>query len=398
MFFQTTASAVNGCFLRYEPVANNLLLLNDAGGGWAGTGTPGTSATIQNSQCIVDIGASSRQMSGNTVFLSVAVTFKPAFAGTKTVWTETLTTGWTWSGAANRGSWNVAAPPGGNWLTPAAGMGPAQSFAVLRTDMAGLANTSAVTWMAGVSTATSNACQVRYNLAANTLELLNDAGTAPVASQMPGTPGTQQNSQCTLDAGASSRTQTGSTLVLHLAITFKPAFYGVKNLYLRWMNSASVWSAWESRGAWVAASAAMAPSVVPVSGAGSTQTFTFYYADPNGIAATQAVMPMFAAAAAVANSCYIRYEPATNTLRLLNDAATGWAGSAAVGTSVLLQNTQCSFNPATVTRSFVGNSLALALPVTFKPAFAGSKTTYFESLSTAGVWSGLQVLGTWVVP
>ncbi|MBZ5609140.1 MAG: hypothetical protein LAP38_12835 [Acidobacteriia bacterium] len=64
-------------------------------------------------------------------------------------------------------------------------------------------------------------------------------------------------------------------------------------------------------------------------------------------------------------------------------------------TSNTLQNSQCSLNVASATVSLNGNSLTLNLPLTFKPAFAGSKTVYSVALDSAGPWSGWQSRGSW---
>ncbi len=76
----------NACYLAFVPssaTSGSLLLVNDAGaagGPYAGLVLPGSSS-IQNSQCIVDGSASSVTTNGNTLTLTLAITFNHAFSG-----------------------------------------------------------------------------------------------------------------------------------------------------------------------------------------------------------------------------------------------------------------------------------------------------------------------------
>ena len=70
----------------YDRAANTLNLLNDAGTAWT-SGTVGSGGTLQNSQCAIALGSSTtRAVSGNTLTLNLAMTFKPAFAGAKNIY------------------------------------------------------------------------------------------------------------------------------------------------------------------------------------------------------------------------------------------------------------------------------------------------------------------------
>jgi len=78
------------CYLAYVASNNSLLLVDDAGdagGPFAGNmvlnGAPGT---IQNSQCLVSGLGSSAVSSGNTLTLTLNITFTSAFAGGRVVW------------------------------------------------------------------------------------------------------------------------------------------------------------------------------------------------------------------------------------------------------------------------------------------------------------------------
>jgi hypothetical protein len=62
----------------------SLLLVDDAGD--AGGPFASGATTIQNSQCSMNVAGSSFTKNGNTLTLSLNITFKPAFAGNRVIW------------------------------------------------------------------------------------------------------------------------------------------------------------------------------------------------------------------------------------------------------------------------------------------------------------------------
>ncbi|MEK7755471.1 MAG: hypothetical protein AAB654_26335, partial [Acidobacteriota bacterium] len=73
------------------------------------TMTLGSSGTLQNSQCAINVGASSISGSDNTLTLNLAITFKPAFVGARNIYTYVLDTARkiSHSGWIQAGSWTV---------------------------------------------------------------------------------------------------------------------------------------------------------------------------------------------------------------------------------------------------------------------------------------------------
>jgi len=74
------------CYVAYAAATNSLLLvddLGDAGGPFAGTMVLNGQGSIQNSQCLITGAGSSVQSSGNTLTLTLNVTFQSAFAGNR---------------------------------------------------------------------------------------------------------------------------------------------------------------------------------------------------------------------------------------------------------------------------------------------------------------------------
>jgi hypothetical protein len=102
----------------------------------------------------------------------------------------------------------------------------------------------------GATLAAAGTCYLYFSRAANLIYLATDAGSFG-ASLTVGSAGTMQNSQCTVDAGASSVLMSGNTLTVNLALSFKPAFTGAKNVYMEAQN-ATLDSSWVLRGTWMA--------------------------------------------------------------------------------------------------------------------------------------------------
>ena len=85
----------------------------------------------------------------------------------------------------------------------------------------------------------------------------------------------------------------------------------------------------------------VAESASPASGSGSSQTFQFTYRDANGYEEMAWVFALFHTQLTQAGGCYIQYNHAQNTLRLMDDAASAWLGPVNIGSPVVLQNGQC---------------------------------------------------------
>ena len=137
-----------------------------------------------------------------------------------------------------RFSFGPAGPPTAVSATPS-GTGASQTFALVYSDSRGFADISWVEMNWSATQATAGACYLHYDRATNVLQLSNDAGSGWVGSVTLGAPGTMQNSQCIVDAGASSASGSGNNLTVNLALTFKPAFAGAKNIYMRVQDAAN---------------------------------------------------------------------------------------------------------------------------------------------------------------
>jgi Zn-dependent metalloprotease len=395
-------SAANSCLVYYDRPAHTLFLLNDAGTVWMSSGM-GSGSTLQNAQCAIDPASSSATPSGNTLTVSLAVTFKAAFNGAKNIFMYG-TNGTVDSGWQDRGDWTVAAvgeAVTADSATPNSGSGASQTFALAYSSTLGATNLT-TTWVwfnATFANSAANSCLVYYDRPAHTLFLLNDAGTVWMSSGM-GSGSTLQNAQCAIDPASSSATPSGNTLTVNLAVTFKAAFNGAKNIFMYGTNG-TLNSGWQDRGDWTVVGvgeAVTADSATPNSGSGASQTFALAYSSTLGATNLTTTWVWFNAsfAESAANSCLAYYDRTSHTLFLLDDAGTTWMSSA-MGSGPTLQNSQCAIEPGSSGATPSGNTLTLTLALTFKNAFAGAKSIFMYGTNGA-VNSGWQTRGTWTVP
>ncbi|MDQ6699741.1 MAG: hypothetical protein M3Z36_06120 [Acidobacteriota bacterium] len=149
--------------------------------------------------------------------------------------------------------------------------------------------------------------------------------------------------------------------------------------------------------AFLGSSAQAAPAVVsisPGSGSGASQLFTATYSESNGVGDLNWIYLLFGAQISAAGSCLVVYQPASNTLYLYNDSATGVAGSIQPGTNGTVSNSQCSIANAGAAGGSA-TTLSLPLTVTFPQTFGGVKNIYGYASNNEGMATGWQTLGAW---
>ncbi len=101
-------NAVASCVAYYESVSNLLYLLNDASTAWLMPGRqPGTATQLQNSQCTLSLQNASASVVGNTLTLTVPVSFTSSFAGTKNIYLQVTDRAGAQSDWSALGTWTV---------------------------------------------------------------------------------------------------------------------------------------------------------------------------------------------------------------------------------------------------------------------------------------------------
>jgi hypothetical protein len=252
--------ALNGAGACYAAVvpssagAGSMYLVDDAGnaaGPYQGMTLPG-SGSVQNSQCGINGLGSSIAGSGNTLTVTLAVTFKAAFAGNKVIYMAARETGGANSGWRALGT--VAVPggastgPGVTSVAPASGGGFSQSYTFTFRGAAIWQDITVANVLIASAVDGRNACYVAF-VPPGSVYLVDNTGNAggPYAGMvLPGS-GSVSNSQCTVSAAGSSVATSGNALVLTLAVAFTPSFAGNKVIYAA-ARSATQNSGWQAVG------------------------------------------------------------------------------------------------------------------------------------------------------
>jgi hypothetical protein len=251
----------NSCYLAYLPSgasAGTLVLVNDAGdagGPFAGTLALPGSGTISNSQCSVNGAGSSASTAGNTLTLTLNMTFAAGYAGNHAVYAAARDLGGNNSGWHAKGVWNIpggaAQPTRVTSLSPSRASSNTVTLTAQFADDTGFADFSVLNLLINDAIDGRNACYVAFVQSIATLVLVNNAGDAggPFAGSVPiPGAGTASNSQCTVNASLSSASGSGGTLTLTLHITFAAPFAGDRIVYAAARDNSGNNSGWQALG------------------------------------------------------------------------------------------------------------------------------------------------------
>lgn len=116
-------------------------------------------------------------------------------------------------------------------ISPASGTGLAQTFSVVFSDSEGASQINIVRVLFNGAVDGRQACYVYYDRDSASLLLVNDSGEGSSSQPLGGKLGLE-NSQCRVDTVGSSVAVQGGQVTLNLAVAFKRAFSGPKNIYL----------------------------------------------------------------------------------------------------------------------------------------------------------------------
>ncbi len=104
--FSIPDATTNSCALSYSVAANQISLLDDASTA-STTATPGMAATLQNSQCALDVAGVTATSNGHTLILTLPMTFEPAYAGAKNIYLSATDISGAQSGSQKQGTWTI---------------------------------------------------------------------------------------------------------------------------------------------------------------------------------------------------------------------------------------------------------------------------------------------------
>jgi hypothetical protein len=423
----SSMSLANACAVAYIAQQNQFALSSDAGTSYVGALTPGQASTVSNSQCTLGGAGSSVQLSGKNLVMTVSLQFNTAFSGlgggaTKTTYALPLAASGMGpvAGMTAVGTWTVpppvlSGPPTVGSIAPASGQGGTQSFTLVVSDPLGASDLATVQLLFGSSTALGNACPITYIAQQRLFALSNDAGTAYAGTLAPGQATTVANSQCTLSGSGSSVTLSGNTLTMVVSLQFSTSFASLgssatKNIYADPVNSAGQGptAGYVQVGTWTVPQTTVTGPVVPVSlapasGQGMSQVFTLVVSDTAGASDLAAVHLIVSGPAVLTNACWITYSAQSQSIGLVNDAASGYVGYLKPGQASSYSNSQCTLSGTGSSVQLSGTLLTLTVNLQFSAAFAkigngSTKTVYGFPVSAEGkAPSSIVPMGTWTL-
>lgn len=255
-------TAKGSCLIEYNRISHGIRLINDAGDNWLGpiSGVPINAAAqpLSNSQCTVNVAGASASVGANDMTVNVPVTFKSAFSGILPTFLQTQDVHGKWTGMTQMGSWvatqsSVSKPgPFVSTVSSFGGSGNVGTVIARFGHTAGTPNIGLVHILLNSTIVGGSPCHFVYSPAANTLNLINDDGTAMVADSWlaPGSNGSLSNSRCsTQTALAFRRVISPTESQLQLIISFNTqAYAGSRNAYLNVFDAAGLLSHWTEIG------------------------------------------------------------------------------------------------------------------------------------------------------
>ena len=249
MLFLPTPNVVNyvatgSCLVEYNRISNGVRLIDNAGTGWLGPESgvviSPSAGTLSNNQCTVNVAGSSVVKTGNSMAMTVPVTFKGAVSPVMGTFLQALDVTGKWTGMTQFGNWvpSSSTPRAGPAILGVANSTTAGSYAVYSitaSHTSGASGLAMIHLILNTGITAPNPCQVVYFPGNNTLNLINDTGSALVSPSgvAPGTPGTIANSRCAINTGLAGRSVSGNAVTITIPLNLQTStFAGVKKVYV----------------------------------------------------------------------------------------------------------------------------------------------------------------------
>lgn len=400
-----TTVPAGGCHGFYDRASNAVYLYNDTLSALSTALTPGSGATIQNSQCRINGSATTVSTTLTDIVLNLNITRQGSYAtGAKNlyVWvTDTAGPGTGWLTAA---TWSLTAslsPPTLAAASPTASTSATQTFALTARDTDGVANLQRVYFLVNTNTSIpTGGCHGLYDRASNAIYLYND-GLTGLNGFVAGTSGVAQNSQCRINGAATTVSASGTDLVLNLNITRQGSYAsGARNLYVWITDNDGFGTGWQQAATWTTAGAGpQAPTLAsasPTSSTGATQIFSITARDADGASDIQRIYFLVNSNTNIPiGGCHGVYDRATNAVFLYNDSLTAISGLL-VGTTASIQNSQCRIDGAGTSVSASGTDLTLNLNISRQGAYTtGASNLYVWLVDNANLGTGWLQAATW---
>ncbi len=249
----------NACYIAFSQPAGLLFLVAN-GGPEAGLSAPlvlGSAGSVSNNQCTIQGSGSSVVGAGNSLTLTLNISFSSAFTGSKVIYTAARdlsgagNSGWKTLGSSQIPEVTPTYPRTGQ-MSPPVATGTNQTISVTFQDASSSANLVTGWMLINAAVDGSQACYVAYYAPGNLVFLYPDNGDGARALTMPLSGGnTVENSQCRINAQGSSTLANGVQLTLNLNVTMKGSFSGPRGVWTAMQNLGGQVSPWRIVGNWL---------------------------------------------------------------------------------------------------------------------------------------------------
>jgi hypothetical protein len=348
LLLNTGLDGSGACYVGYYRPGNSFYLMNDVGNAWQGPLAPDSAGVLENSQCTLNGSNSTASGSGNSLTVTVSLTFKAAFAGSKNIYVYGFAASGLNSGWQSRGTWTVPTGIGTPTAGSVTGAGAAgtPTFTAVYSDGNGYTDLAWGLLIVNSRLDGNGACYVGYYRPGNSFYLMNDAGSVWQGPLAANSAGVLENSQCAVNGSGSTASGSGNTLTVIVSLSFKAAFAGSKNIYVYGLAPSGLTSGWQSRGTWTVPAGIGLPTADSVTGSGAaaTPSFTAVYSDGKGYTDLAWGLLMVNSRLDGSGACYVGYYRPGNSFYLMNDAGSAWQGPLAANSAGVLQNSQCALN------------------------------------------------------
>ena len=396
VIFNTTAVKTGSCNFTYAP-ATNLVWMDTQGVG--PQGLAGSSTVLQNGPCSIPLSTFRKTAITQGISLSVDINFSSSFTGAKVIFGNvtdqvSISSGWQSIGTFTLGS-AVNFPPSVS-ATPAIAITTTPAvFSVAMSDPNGYADISSVLIIVNTSLNGVNACYLSVDIIGRTVSLASDS-TATWSMVAFGTSASVSNSTCSITGSDFTTSGAASTVTLQLRITLQPAVNGSRSIWAMAFDQAKTNSGFIYLGT-ISKPTNQPPTLTgftPNGGAGSSATFNFNFADPNGFTDLANSLVLINAFLDGNTACFIILDR-PNRIIYLNQLGGGFS-AAAIGSGTI-SNNQCTINLAPVTITGAGNNLTWSVPITFPPSFRGSKIVFMATTDQSNASVPLTNMGTFTI-
>ncbi len=194
----------------------------------------------------LSIASGSSATGGGTLNYNVAANTTGAQrSGTLTVAGQTVT--------VTQGANNPLQIPALVSLNPFQGTGPNATLTLVYSHPSGWAAIQSAEFIVNPRWESQNrtgGCYIKYTPATSLFSLIADDGSGVAGAAAPGSTTTLSNSQCSLNAAASTATGSGTTLTVVAALTFSASFTGQRHIWMQASDYNNLSTNWLVYGAW----------------------------------------------------------------------------------------------------------------------------------------------------